>query len=97
VEALESEQEWIEDIAVTAGSPTQVTIAWLGPTAAGCWAQITPTTFSDPDKMSDWTQATAGSKSQSVAFSGLMPGTQYTYRVSCGRPADLGLFTTASE
>lgn len=97
LDALEGEQEWIENIVVTADSPTQVTIDWLGPTASSCWAQITRTTFSDPDKMSDWTQAIAGSKSQSVPFSGLTPGKQYAYRVSCGRPAELGLFTTASE
>jgi hypothetical protein len=74
-----------------------MTIGWQAPTTAGCWTQVTPTTFSDAGKLSDWTQATEGNKSQSVVFSGLAPGMQYAYRVSCGKPADIGLFTTASE
>jgi hypothetical protein len=97
VDALEDQQGWIQNVTVTADSPTQVTIGWIAPTTAGCWTQITPTTFSDAGKLSDWTQATEGNKSQSVVFSGLAPGMQYAYRVSCGKPADIGLFTTASE
>jgi hypothetical protein len=94
IDTLEEEQGWTENITVARQGPSSVTISWMAPTPKACWAQVTPTTFSDVARMSDWRQALGGTESQSVVFSGLAPGTRYTYRVSCGQPSDFGIFTT---
>jgi hypothetical protein len=96
IEALRDEQN--QNRAVIASATTnQATLAWTAPDTDACSADLTHTTldFSVAANITRQTYSGSPSKSQSVIFSGLSPGTEYAYRINCKRPTLRGLLTTA--
>ncbi|MEX2300845.1 MAG: fibronectin type III domain-containing protein [Bryobacterales bacterium] len=95
IDVLRDEQSQNQTAMVTA-TTNQATISWTAPDTDACKVDLTHTTldFSSAANITRQSYSGSPSKSQSVIFGGLTPGTDYAYRISCKRPVLRGLLTT---